>query len=83
MTGVYLVWYNSDMSSTEAHKRAQRRYSEKNKGKYKTISITQTAEQTEADRVVLAEHGTTVLRVWRAAMERLRNEPIDGSTPED
>lgn len=60
--------------STEAQKRAQRKYSEKVKGKYKTLSITQTAEQTEADRALLAEKGTTVLQVWRSAMERLRNE---------
>lgn len=69
--------------STEAQKRAQRRYSEKNKGKYKTISITQSAEQTDADRATLVEHGTTVLRVWRDAMQRLRNEPVDKLPPKN
>lgn len=57
--------------STEAQKRAQRKYAEKVKGKYKTISITQTAEQTEKDRQVLKDHNTTVLKVWRKAMDEL------------
>lgn len=62
------------MKETEAQKRARIRYQEKTKGKYKTLSITQTAEQTEADRQLLKEKNTTVLKVWRAAMERLKED---------
>lgn len=60
----------------ESIKASKRRYAERNRGKYKTLSITQSAEQTEADRATLAEHGTTVLAVWRAAMKNLREQPI-------
>ena len=60
--------------SSEAQKRAQRKYMDKVKGKYKTISITQTAEQTEKDRETLKKHNTTVLKVWRKAMTELENE---------
>lgn len=60
--------------STEAQKRAQRKYSEKVKGKYKTLSITQTAEQTEADRETLKRHNTTVLQVWRKAIAELKQD---------
>ena len=57
--------------STEAQKRAQRKYSAKVKGKYKTLSITQTTEQTERDREILKRHNTTVLQVWRTAIQAL------------
>ena len=60
--------------STEAQKAAQRRYAEKVKGKYKTLSITQTAEQTEKDRETLKRHNTSVLKVWRKAMRELEQE---------
>ena len=57
--------------STEAQKRAQRKYAAKGKGKYKTLSITQTTEQTERDREILKRHNTTVLQVWRKAIKAL------------
>lgn len=60
--------------STEAQKAAQRRYAEKVKGKYKTISITQTAEQTEKDKETLKKHNTSVLKVWRKALDDLENK---------
>lgn len=60
--------------STEAQRRAARKYAQKVKGKYKTISITQTAEQTEADKELMKAKGTTVLKVWRAAMDKLKND---------
>ncbi len=62
------------MADLEKIKEAKRRYAAKVKGKYKTISITQNAEQTEKDRETLKAHNTTVLRVWRKAMTELENE---------
>ena len=62
------------MKETDAQKRARIKYQEKTKGKYKTISITQTAEQTEEDRQLLKAKNTTVLKVWRAAMDKLKEE---------
>lgn len=50
---------------------SKRKYAAKVKGKYKTLSITQTAEQTEADRETLKRHNTTVLKVWRKAVDEL------------
>ena len=61
------------MADAEKIKAAKRKYAEKVKGKYKTLSITQTAEKTEQDRATLAEHDATVLTVWRRAMELLKN----------
>lgn len=57
-----------------AIRESKRKYAAKIKGKYKTISITQTAEQTEADKELLKAKGTTVLKVWRAAMDKLKSE---------
>lgn len=66
---------------TEAQKRAQRKYYETKRSKtQKTISITQSAEQTAADKATLTAHGLTPLRFWRAAMERLNAEPIPASS---
>ena len=61
------------MKASEAQKKANRAYYERTKGKYKTISITQTAEQTERDKETLKRHNTTVLQVWRKAIEALEN----------
>ena len=66
---------------SEALKRAQKKYYEQKRSKtQKTISITLTAEQVEADRQTMAEHNTTPAQVWREAMERLKAQPIDGES---
>ena len=67
------------MKESEAQRRARIKYQEKTKGKYKTISITQTAEQTEADKQLLKAKNTTVLKVWRAAMDSLKNDDGNGA----
>lgn len=61
----------------ERAKAQKREWARAHKGQYKTISITQTADQTEADKRLLAEHKTTVLTVWRDAMKRLREQPTE------
>lgn len=69
---------------TEAQKRAQRKYYENKRSKtQKTISITQSVEQTQADKISIATHGLTPLKFWRAAMERLNAEPIPVSSDAD
>lgn len=69
------------MAMTEAQKRAQKKYYEQKRSKtQKTISITLTAEQVEADRRIMAEHNTTPAQVWRNAIQRLKAEPIPTDT---
>ncbi len=68
------------MSRSEALIRAQKKYYENKRSKtQKTISITLTAEQAEADRKAMKAHNTTPARVWREAMERLNAAPVTPS----
>lgn len=72
------------MATTEAQKRAMKKYYESKRSKtQKTISITLTAEQADQDRQIIAEHKTTPGEVWRKAIDRLKAEPIptEESTP--
>lgn len=62
------------MKETAAQKRARIKYQARTKGKYKTISITQAAEQTDADRALLKEKDLTPVKVWRDAMQRLKGD---------
>lgn len=55
---------------------AVKRYQQKNVGMYKTISITLPSTEAEQSRVLIKAHGTTPVKVWRAAMERLNDEPL-------
>ena len=62
------------MASTEAQKRASRRYYEnKARNKQATISITMTKEQATNDRATLAAHGLTPLQAWRRLMDELND----------
>lgn len=72
----------SETKTSTAQKEAAKTYYNKNKTKYATISITQTAEQTQADKMSIAAHGLTPLKFWRAAMERLNAEQIPDNNEE-
>lgn len=68
---------NEKQARSEALKRAQKKYYEQKRSKtQKTISITLTAEQVEADRQTMVAHKTTPGKIWRDAMERLKAEPL-------
>ncbi len=60
----------------ESQRRAIKAYQERNKGMYKTISITLPSAEAEQSRQIIKEHNTTPAKVWREAMERLNAEPI-------
>ena len=60
------------MERSEAQKRAQQKYYRtKLKARQKTISITLTPEQAEADRARLAAAGHSIGQFWRASVDAL------------
>lgn len=66
---------------TEALKRAQRKYYEQKRSKMqKTISITLSTEQAEADKETLAQYGLTPLKFWRQSIEQLKAAPPQDTT---
>lgn len=67
---------DSATKTSTAQKEAAKAYYSRNKDKSKTISITQTAEQTAADKVTLKAHGLKPLQFWRLSIERLNAEPL-------
>lgn len=68
-------YQDSETKTSTAQKEAAKTYYNKNKNKYGTISITQTAEQTTADKATLTAHNLTPLQAWRRLMSELDNEP--------
>ena len=60
------------MERSEAQKRAQQKYYQtKLKARQKTISITLTPEQAEADRARITAAGYTIGQFWRASVNAL------------
>lgn len=64
----------------KTQREAVKRYQDKNKGMYKTISITLPRAEAEASREIIAAHNTTPAQVWRNAIQRLKTEPIPTDT---
>lgn len=70
------IYEPSTTKTSTAQKAAINAYRERQKGtpnEQKTIGITMTAAEVDADRATLAAHGLTVKEFWRQSMEQLRN----------
>lgn len=70
------IYGESNTKTSTAQKEAAKAYYNKNKAKYGTISITQSAEQTQADKAALTAHNLTPLQAWRRLMSELNAEPL-------
>lgn len=69
-------YQESETKTSTAQKEAAKEYYKRNKTKYGTISITQSATQTQADKDTLTAHGLKPLQAWRRLMDELNAEPM-------
>lgn len=73
------IYDESTTKTTTAQKKAIAAYRERQKGtekQQKTIGITMTAAEVDADRATLEKYGLTVKEFWRKAIEELKAQPI-------
>lgn len=71
--------------TSTAQKEAIKAYREKNKGKYKSVSITIEAGQMEADKKRIAAAGYSLPQFWRASVDALpplEDESAEGEADE-
>lgn len=66
--------------TSTAQKKAIEAYREKNKGKYKSVSITIEAQQMEADKKRIAAAGLSLPQFWRISVDNLPPIPTDTAT---
>lgn len=67
----------SKTKTSAAQKKAIETYREKNKGKYKSVSITIETEQMEADKKRIAAAGYSLPQFWRVSVDRLPDPPAE------
>mgnify|MGYP001860353568 CR=1 FL=1 len=73
------IYEESTTKTTTAQKKAIAAYRERQRGtekQQKTIGITMTAAEVDADRATLEKYGLTVKEFWRKAIEELKAQPI-------
>lgn len=69
--------------TSTAQKKAIEAYRKKNKGKYKSVSITIEAQQMEADKKRIAAAGLSLPQFWRISVDNLPPIPTDIATEPD
>ena len=61
----------TNTKTSTAQKKAIEAYREKNKGKYKSVSITIEAQQMEADKKRISAAGFSLPQFWRLSVDNL------------
>lgn len=70
------------MSTSEAQKRALKKYYEKTKSNQKRITVSMTAAEYDVSRATLKANGLTPLQAWRRLMSELNAAPVNPSESE-